>query len=167
MDAVATIDLADDLGRVVRLPKVTVAHLVQAGERRLRLELAPPAELPAQPADGLTFTWLADRATGIVAALPTAMVAVLRDDPVVVELDLPIAADPATCWPRIKDVAEQLADDLPGLSYNASRARIVRAIAQGHLESVRTPDGPRLSPTTVDAWRLRQRDIELDRAEGA
>jgi DNA-binding response OmpR family regulator len=62
----------------------------------------------------------------------------------------------------VTQAAKKLMQDLPGLSLAKARSRISTAAGKGEFESVGTRRDRRIAPVSFDAWRLKQRDRDLD-----
>ena len=65
-------------------------------------------------------------------------------------------------WLTVTEAAELLAHDLPGLNIRKARSRISTAAGRKEFKFTGDRKDRRIEPTSFDAWRLRQRDRDLN-----
>ncbi|MGE0482396.1 MAG: hypothetical protein AB7Q17_18205 [Phycisphaerae bacterium] len=73
-------------------------------------------------------------------------------------------AEPPQPWVSIADAARQLLDDVDGLTIDAARMRVRAAIDAENPPLVARGSGrdTRIEPRSLAAWRLGQRERDLD-----
>ena len=79
-----------------------------------------------------------------------------------------LAAQEAACstWPSVSDAAAMILKDLPHLSYAQAKARVSTAVTRGLIPgNGQRWQARRIEPDSLAAWRLDQRDRDLDRAD--
>lgn len=66
-------------------------------------------------------------------------------------------------WLTVTECARLIADDLPSLTLTQAKARVSRAAGSGRLvTNGKTRGARRIERTSFDAWRLEQRDRDMD-----
>lgn len=141
-DATSVIDRADRLMTSPRAAVVVLRDLPPPGLwQRIRPELVPLVEYAS---------WNAAEARVDLGALPTA----LRS------LRPPM---PEEQWLTVTECAQLLMKDLLGTSLEQARAKVSRAANAGKfVTNSKQRHARRIERTSFDAWRLRQRDRDLD-----
>jgi CheY-like chemotaxis protein len=71
-------------------------------------------------------------------------------------------ADGADGWLTVTQAAELLMHDVPGLDLAKARARTSTAASRQEFSVAGTRKGRRIDPVSFAAWRLQQRDRDLD-----
>jgi len=65
-------------------------------------------------------------------------------------------------WLTVTQAAELLVHDLPGLTIKKARSRISTAASRGEFKTTGSRRSQRVEPVSFAAWRLKQRDKDLD-----
>jgi hypothetical protein len=65
-------------------------------------------------------------------------------------------------WLTVTEAAALLVKDLPALDIRKARSRISTAAGRGEFKCAGTRKDRRIEPVSFDAWRLKQRDRDLD-----
>lgn len=68
-------------------------------------------------------------------------------------------------WLTVSDAARLHLDDVAGLDLPQAKSRIHYACERGRIRSVGTGRDRRIDPVSLNAWRLAQRERDLDRAD--
>lgn len=148
--------LARRLGNAEAVARVATAPRLAASTGAVVLV---PATLPAAP--------LPRRET---PTLSVAELLVWRDGDSVPDVTAITAAlqsirppTPAEQWLTVTQCAELLAKDLPSIDLPRAKARVSKAASSGKLTTNgKTRDDRRIERQSFDAWRLQQRDRDLD-----
>lgn len=69
-------------------------------------------------------------------------------------------------WHTVTRAAEHLVHDLPGLTLRKARSRISTAAGREEFKFIGVRKDRRIEPISFDAWRLKQRDRDLDEEDG-
>lgn len=151
--------LARRLGHAEAASMVAVAHRFAASTGAVVLV---PATLPTNPLPRVSapviclaelLTWQERDATIDVTAIADA----LRS------MRPPL---PAEQWLTVTQCAKLLAKDLPSIDLPRARARISKAASDGKIRTNgKARDERRIERASFDAWRLKQRDRDLDAEE--
>lgn len=72
------------------------------------------------------------------------------------------AGDGKRPWLTVTDAATLLQHDLPGLTLRKARSRVSTAASRGEFQAEGCRRARRIEPVSFDAWRLKQRDGDLD-----
>jgi len=70
-------------------------------------------------------------------------------------------------WLTVTQAAKLLARDLPSLDIRKARSRISTAASRGEFKTTGSRRSRRVEPVSFDAWRLKQRDRDLDEEDVA
>lgn len=71
-------------------------------------------------------------------------------------------AESTAGWLSVTQAARLLVRDLPGLDIRKARSRISTAAGRNEFRFTGSRKARRIEPVSFDAWRLRQRDHDLD-----
>jgi hypothetical protein len=74
-------------------------------------------------------------------------------------------ADGKSGWHTATAAAKLLMRDIPDLNLAKARSRISTAAGKGEFKSYGTRRDRRIEPTSFDAWRLKQRDRDLEQED--
>lgn len=106
--------------------------------------------------------------TGIPILIPTVTIehfSALRLDLLELEVRMPGAATSAD-WLTITEAARLHTEDVDGLTEDAARKRIIRAVEAGKVRSRGTASRRKIDPDSFGAWRISARDKNLDQLDG-
>jgi hypothetical protein len=114
----------------------------------------------------IEFVQLTD-SQGILLLIPAAIVAHYKALGMSrLHFDVSIGNSPAReGWLTVTQAARQHLEDIPGMTLAQATAKISRACDTHKILSGGHGRDRRIEPTSFDAWRLAQRDRELDRAD--
>lgn len=108
----------------------------------------------------IPFVQCLDERTGTLVLIPEAVWAHRNERKI--ELSVIRAAETATPdWLTVKAAARTLMKDL-NLDFAAAKSRVLRAADSKKFESAGDKGSRRIDPVSFSAWRLEQRDRDLD-----
>jgi len=113
----------------------------------------------------VTFRQVADT-EGRLILIPEAMARALAEagrDTITLTIKLPARKRML----RLAEAARLHTEDVDGLGYDAARKRIIRACRAGRIEHTKIDGVLYLDPDSLAAWRLKERERNLDRLDAA
>lgn len=84
-----------------------------------------------------------------------------------VTVTIGLTSEPPQRWLTVTEAARQHLDDVDGLTLTVAKAKVSRACREGKIASTGEGTARRIDPTSLAAWRLAERERNLERADEA
>ena len=80
-----------------------------------------------------------------------------------ITLTVSLDGAPPRPWLTVSEAARLHCDDVDGMTIPRAKVRISRACSRGEVVATGEGVARRIEPTSFDAWRLKEREKDLDR----
>jgi len=104
---------------------------------------------------------------GRLVLLPKAVVTALRRAGMAsVNLTVSLNDEAPRKWLTLSEATRAHLDDVDGITPNSAKVKIYRACKKGEFISEGAGSDRRIEPNSFEAWRLKEREVDLDRCDG-